>query len=507
MQKIFGNKLYFLYMASFIFLLLIWFQRPFSYNDFYLHTVMGQWMIDHMEIPRIAINSWYGEEQNLPWIAHEWASEVVMAFYYSMVGHNKIILVFSCLALCIGATWAIIWFNRKDIEKNYLSSAFIIFSIAISFSSFFCYRPQVFSYLFFFIEMYLLLKVYETENKKYLYPIPFLSILWANFHGGSSALVYVLPILLVVFQNISVRFLGLEERFFSKKIPSNLSKNMLFTSVLSVLCLSINPNGFSMILYPYINMMDANMLKYILEWQPLNLKEFSHLYLCFFPLLAVWFSLFISQKKINFVDFMFLFVFTFMTFKSARFIMYFDIYAGLVAFKYLQSDSWEIYNTTKDIVKHNLKLTMFSVLAVFVSCIYITYQSDGILKQEDLAVIHKDLFNFMKENHYNYHVWNRDTTGNEMLVHGIKTFTDGRADAYTGEPFAVSVPTMFPYMDYEKMIEKYDFHYVIIYDGDPLMVYIKNHPERFTLLFKEEGFHIPESFTETTYDSLYKINR
>ena len=57
------------------------------------------------------------------------------------------------------------------------------------------------------------------------------------------------------------------------------------------------------------------------------------------------------------------------------------------------------------------------------------------------------------------------------------------------------------------MIEKYDFHYVIIYDGDPLMVYIKNHPERFTLLFKEEGFHIPESFTETTYDSLYKINR
>ena len=52
-------------------------------DDFYLHTEMGKWIVTHKEIPYIAVGSWYGEEANLPWIAHEWLSQVLFYEFFS----------------------------------------------------------------------------------------------------------------------------------------------------------------------------------------------------------------------------------------------------------------------------------------------------------------------------------------------------------------------------------------------------------------------------------------
>ena len=54
-------------------------------DDFYLHTEMGRWIVTHKEIPYIAVGSWYGEEANLPWIAHEWLSQVLFYELFSFV--------------------------------------------------------------------------------------------------------------------------------------------------------------------------------------------------------------------------------------------------------------------------------------------------------------------------------------------------------------------------------------------------------------------------------------
>lgn len=485
MPNIFQNKLYFFYLSMFGFLFSLYAFNMFSMDDFHLHTEMGKWIVSHREIPYIAVGSWYGEETNLPWIAHEWLSEVLFYLNFSFWNNNVTVIQFICFILCFSFVCLIIHLNKKEMEKHYLSSFVYLSILSLSFYGFFVYRPQIFSFFLFFSEIYCLTRFRENHNKKFLIPIPFIAVSWANFHGGSSALSYVIPILFVVFNYIPVSKIGLAHKFYLNKFSLQEVQFLLLSSVGAFLGLFINPYGYRMVTYPYENMMDENMLSYILEWVPLNITLPEHIYLIFPVLFFAWFSLFQSKSKIDIVDFMFLLTFTFMTFKSGRFVMYFSIYSSFCIWKYFNCAEAPVWESQKKRVSHNIKLTVLLFMCLSLAVFY-KGSVGSFFTHDDTVSRHQAIISkIVAENPK--HIWNR-VFHDELLVSGVKPFVDGRADAFTGEPFLVATRYIdHSFLDPEKMIEKYKFDYVLLLQSDPLMIFIRHNPEKFQLIYEESS--------------------
>ncbi|MDE5586898.1 MAG: hypothetical protein K2I72_00840, partial [Bacilli bacterium] len=55
----------------------------FSYgSDFYWHLKVGEYISSHHKIPFTDIFSWYGSNNHLPWISHEWLFEVFIYQFF-----------------------------------------------------------------------------------------------------------------------------------------------------------------------------------------------------------------------------------------------------------------------------------------------------------------------------------------------------------------------------------------------------------------------------------------
>ena len=53
-------------------------------NDFWWHIKVGEWILENRQIPISDIFSWYGTQNQLPWTAHEWLSDVIYFVIYAV---------------------------------------------------------------------------------------------------------------------------------------------------------------------------------------------------------------------------------------------------------------------------------------------------------------------------------------------------------------------------------------------------------------------------------------
>ena len=191
-------------------------------------------------------------------------------------------------------------------------------------------RPHLISFNLLAITIYLLYDCYKNAESKKIYLLPLIAIVWANVHGGSSNLVYLLCFIFI--------FGGLFNFNFSKVECSRLSKQQIIkyvvVALLCMICININVHGIKMFIYPYQNMMDKTMLNNITEWAPTNLNNYEHYAYLFFVIIIFMIMLF-SKKKINFMDFI-LFGFSLVLgFKSIRFWAYTYIIMSFAIFNYV----------------------------------------------------------------------------------------------------------------------------------------------------------------------------
>jgi hypothetical protein len=108
------------------------------------------------------------------------------------------------------------------------------------------------------------------------------------------------------------------------------------------------------------------------------------------------------------------------------------------------------------------------------------------------------LLNYMEENNIakeDLHLYNEYNYGSYLLLQGIPVFIDSRCDLYTPEfngsqdifSDAISVPGLNS--DYEKIFEKYDVRYVMLYANDDVNVKI-GEDDNYSLLYNDNIFVI-----------------
>ena len=429
------------------------------YNyDYFWHIRVGEWILQHHKIPTIDLFSWYGKKMHLEFISHEWLSDIIMA----LLGKKglSIILPILCTILFL---FIYKYLNIKKEKKPWNNIIKIVYAIiTILTINHMEMRPGIFSLILFNLVLYII------WNKKNLYWIPIIQLLWVNIHGGSSSLI---PLLLIL--DIGIDLIEKKEK--------ELLKKKIIVFILSVLASFINPYTYKMLLYPYKNMKDTQMLSFITEWQSPNFHGLEGIYNALVLFLPPVLLLYTKKKKET-KDILLLALFLFMSLRSLRFILHYIFIGSYIIGKY--TDIKFQIKTKRKIVINLQIIKAFTLIATILLSISIlnenkkeekkkTYFSKEII-QEIIKIKPKRMYNDYDYGGYlTYHLYKK----NDIFINGI-------CDIYSNNILA-DYKKLYYSITPEKIINKYDFDLFIIKRKIPLEFYLLERTD-YKVIYKDK---------------------
>ena len=449
-MKKFDWKLFFIFAGI---MLIAIFSFGFGY-DYYWHVKAGEYMVTNLKIPYHDVFSWYGISQNLYWMSHEWLSEVVLFGYkYIFKDFGPIIFNVSIYLILICVLFK---FNSKKIQKNKIFTFIWALLGAIVFSRVMLPRPHMISYVLLAFTIYVLYDNFNNKNSKKIYFLPLISMLWANFHGGSSNLPYVLCFIFLIVGLFKFKFCKIE----AEKISKKQIIKYIVCGLLSILAIAINPHGLKMITYPYINMGDSLMISNITEWASPSLNNVSD-FGDFALLGIIILSMVITKKKIKLVDLIVLGAFLVLGFKSLKFIPLLYIVATFIVFNFVEEFEFKISNITVIIISLALILSFGIMLP-------------KLIRKYNEKILPREIIDYIKENKperlFNYYGY-----GGYLIYNDIQVFIDGRADMYSKYNFKDAVD--IEGKGYSYLLNGYNFDMLVIPTNIPLNIHLSNNKE------------------------------
>lgn len=461
-----------------------------SGNDFWWHITAGEWIIDNKAIPHHDIFSWSGMEQNLSWTAHEWLSEVIYYGLFSLGGQYGVYLF--CFLAGVLMLYLLYKVSGEKIFNNIAYTSLIFIFSAALIKVYFYGRPHLFSFFLLFTELKILYDYINNKNEKGIYFIPLLSVIWANIHGGSSNLTYVLCIFFIICGLFNFSFGRIEFTRLPKKKLINLSA----VTIVSILALCINPYGVEMLKYPYANMSDGLMLHLITEWASPDAKDITTLVFFFIPFALGLISLLTTKKNIRGIDLLIFAFFSYMFFRSSRFIIFLIISYPFYIFDYIPS-----FGTLNEIKAKGDKIATGVLIGLMSAIIIFGFVNSSATYKKGKLIDHElsqEFVDLIKEDaperpytDYNY--------GGDLIYYGVEVYVDGRADVYTGIPIAdyYNLSTFSIFSEYkddynsktfmEDIINKYNFDAFLIDTRRPLCSYLNSQPDKYELIKEVEN--------------------
>jgi hypothetical protein len=147
--------------------------------DIWWHVRVGQWILEHLSFPHQGIFSSTGA--NHMWAAYSWGFEVIVALLNMLLGLKGI----EVFVIIFQLTLVLVLFLAMRILSGGFWWAWLLSAVAVwamDLNRVDVARPVAFSIFFFTIEIALILWAQETGNARYLYWLPVLFLVWANFH-------------------------------------------------------------------------------------------------------------------------------------------------------------------------------------------------------------------------------------------------------------------------------------------------------------------------------------
>lgn len=430
--------------------------RKLQANDYFWHVKAGEYIVNNKTIPFSDIFSWYGVSHNLTWYAHEWLSEVFFYIVYYLWGDGGNLLVPPIVTSFI---IAFLYIKNKDNFYKNIPASIVWFVIAIVLlANAVNPRPHIFGYITVMFTLYILDK-YKKEDTKLIWFLPIISLAWVNLHGGSAPLIYIfigIAIITSIFDFEVYKIKG-------NKLSLNKIKVLGLNFFLSILIQFINPNGFKMIIYPYVNMADKLMLSTISEWRCPDIKTATGLFI-FVILGIVILTLFIIKTEIEFYDFILILAFTYLTLKSVRFTALFVIIATPIFLKYIPEIKLKQF-------KHLLVFPLTSI-TVITSLILPIFIYENIKNPIDTLTVPSNKAVQVIKNEKPQRLFNLYGWGGYLIYKGIPVFIDGRADMYSGNIYSDYIDISNVKSKAKEYINKYNFDMMVCQTESSLKTYL-----------------------------------
>ncbi|MFN8310582.1 MAG: hypothetical protein U0T73_11510 [Chitinophagales bacterium] len=177
-------------LAALLFLVLAFCCRALHEPDVWWQLATGRWIVENRTIPYTDVLSFtYAGD---PWVNIKWVAEVIIFGIAKIFGPEWLPLFSGFLMLLIMRSFYILYKNNgKNIYA--FGMAAILFLVIIS--NRLNGRPEIFSYCF--TALYLLVFSFSTKNKKWLWTLPVLQVLWTNTHEAYGVGVFMLMVFAV----------------------------------------------------------------------------------------------------------------------------------------------------------------------------------------------------------------------------------------------------------------------------------------------------------------------
>ena len=467
-------------------------------NDFWWHAKVGEWISVNHKIPTSDFFSWHTSLHGAKWYSHEWLSEY---FIYQVLHHTGEIGVylFSLLSAFL-IFFILIYYNRKHLGKSLVFSCAVFLLFTAILPNFCYFRPHLFSFILLTLITLLMFHFKKHPDTKLIFLLPVISLLWVNLHGGSSNLTYIIPIIFLISTAFDLKIGKLK----SNKIENSALIRLFISMAISFLALFINPHGSDMILYPYTNMMDKNMLAYITEWAAPDAKDISCIILVYFPIIAIAILFIITRKNIDMTHF-FLFGFTtYLTFRSIRFIVFLVIICIFFIFEYKSPKNKSAKESKKGTDNPVIEKILLGIILLMISSLSVIgiirtvnyyHKNNGLVQKS----VDKKFINLIKKEKPQ-RLYNTSHLGELLIYNDIPVFIDGRADLYKGTIYNdhARLNTMQPLAfddketppDYDitnKIIKKYNFDGFFVVKDMPLTTYLYSHPDKYKVLLEDKS--------------------
>ena len=204
-------------------------------HDLGRHIMNGKAVFEDSSI--LYTNYYSSNYPDFGFINHHWLSGVIFYLLF-LLGGFSILTIFKMIVLLL-AFIAVFLVSKKG--SSFWISALVSVPVILIISERTQIRPEIFTYLFIAIFMFILYGVYRDNiNSKWLWALPIITIIWVNLH------VYFFVGLFLIFAFMMEDIVKKQERVFHSK----RFKIVLMVFLLSCALTVINPNTFAGSLYP-----------------------------------------------------------------------------------------------------------------------------------------------------------------------------------------------------------------------------------------------------------------
>ena len=103
---------------------------PIYSDDYWWHVMTGEWIIQNNKVPTNDIFSWYGMENNLSWISHEWLSALVLYVITKIFGIHLVGCFFVLLTMILLLSlFLCLYYIKLVVIEMILFSLFLFFKL------------------------------------------------------------------------------------------------------------------------------------------------------------------------------------------------------------------------------------------------------------------------------------------------------------------------------------------------------------------------------------------
>lgn len=208
--------------------------------DIWWHLRNAQLMLQHHAFVRHDVFSF--TVHGVPWIDHEWLSELPFYLGWHLLGFTGVYLVGAALVLLIfGAVlWLCLRASRSMVAATAATTVAAVLSI-VSFGP----RTLLFGWLLFSVQLILLERLRRGHERAALL-LPPLYLLWINCHGSWLIGLAVLLLTLLAGQ-LNFR----HESLYATPLSRAGNRSLLLAVCGIVPCLFCNPWGWRLVAYPF----------------------------------------------------------------------------------------------------------------------------------------------------------------------------------------------------------------------------------------------------------------
>jgi len=435
------------------------------------HIRAGEYILNTFSIPKTDIFSFI--TPTMPWTAHEWLSEVVMALLHQLGGLTAVVIAFS---LIIAAS-IYIFFKIVRTEGNnvLLSVAASITFVALT-KVHWLARPHIFS-LIILLVWYHLLNDFQYRNKNRLWLLPLIMLLWVNLHGG---FIIGLGITGIYFAGNFVHLLTDSNKW--KNISKEKTVTLAKVLGISTFACFINPIGYKIFLFPFNLIANKFIMDSVGEFHSPNFHEIQPFKYLLFLLIIVFAY---SKRKPGLIEIVLTVLFINMSLYSVRYIPLFALIVIPIVLRYIDWDFLSGFQPLASFLRQRIdnitsvddmatgyfwpSLSMILIM-IFVGTGMVTHSFNPEIKPINAL-------EFLKKNHISGNMFNNDEFGDFVIYTShqqYKVFIDGRGDMYGSKIFKEYFSVNEFKTGWEKIIDKYKVTWMFIDTNNAFSRYLTN---------------------------------